>query len=87
MDMVVSAEDVLRVIERMQGHEIGSLWIDRGVVWQRSDDGYLKSICVVGGPLWHEYRAAELAFRVLVDAKGTPLLMPLREPSWSQQSG
>jgi len=84
MDMVVSVEDVLRVIERMRGYEIGSLWIDRGTVWRRDEDGNLSPICAVGGELWLDHRAAELACRALVDAKGAALLMPLRESSWSQ---
>ncbi len=37
MDTVVSAENVLRIIERTRGYEVGSLWIDRGEVWRRDE--------------------------------------------------
>ncbi len=85
MDTVVSTEDVLRVIERTRGYEVGSLWIDRGEVWRRDEDDHLTSLCAVDSELWLAYRAAELACRALMDAKGAPLTMPLREPGGSKQ--
>jgi hypothetical protein len=79
MDWVVGLEEVLRVIERTEGCELGSLWIDDGKVFCRDEEGLLQSICRVGDERWLGYRASELACRVLADVKGSPLRLPLRQ--------
>ena len=60
---------VTAAIAAAEGWPPGALWIERGIVWRTHDDGFLRSVCAVGTPFWHEHAAAAIAERAIAQAR------------------